>query len=104
MHQRPGPVHVVIDATGLKVYGAGEWQREKHGERGRRTWRKLHLAVNPDSGEILASELTTKEIGDLSMVGPLLDQIPDAIASVMADGAYAAEPIYRAVTERQPHA
>src|SRR4051812_48318452 len=38
----PGPVHVVMDSTGLKVYGAGEWHREKHGERGRRTWRKLH--------------------------------------------------------------
>src|SRR3954467_5350804 len=100
--QTAEPVHVVIDSTGLKVYGAGEWQREKHGERGRRTWRQLHLAVNPNSGEILASELTTKEIGDLSMVGPLLDQIPDAIASVMADGAYDAEPVYRAVTERQP--
>jgi Transposase DDE domain len=50
---------VVIDSTGLKVYGAGEWQREKHGERGRRTWRKLHLAINPDTNEILASELTT---------------------------------------------
>src|SRR3954449_9953604 len=49
------PVHVVIDSTGLKVYGAGEWHKEKHGGRGRRTWRKLHLAVNPDSGEILAS-------------------------------------------------
>jgi Transposase DDE domain len=97
------PVHVILDSTGLKVYGAGECQREKYGERGRRTGRKLHLAVNPDSGEILASELTTKEIGDLSVVGPLLDQIPDAIASVMADGAYDAEPVYRAVTERQPH-
>jgi len=50
------PVHVVIDSTGLKIYGAGEWQAEKHGERGRRTWRKLHLAVNPESGSILASE------------------------------------------------
>ncbi len=97
------PVQVVLDSTGLKIYGAGEWQREKHGERGRRTWRKLHLAVNPDSREIPASELTTKEMGDLSMVGPLLDQIPDAITSVVADGAYDAEPVYRAVTERQPH-
>src|SRR4051812_46064716 len=67
-----GPVHVVLDSTGLKVYGAGEWQREKHGVRGRRTWRQLHLAVNPDSGEILASELTSNEVGDRSMVGPLL--------------------------------
>jgi hypothetical protein len=96
------PVHVVIDSTGLKVYGAGEWQTEKHGERGRRTWRKLHLAVNPDTGEILASELTTNEVGDSSMVGPLLEQIPSALASVLADGAYDAEPVYRAVAERQP--
>src|ERR687897_1247849 len=57
--QRTGPVHVVIDSTGLKVYGAGEWLAEQHGERGKRMWRKLHLAVDPDSGEILASELTT---------------------------------------------
>jgi len=102
--QTAGPVHVVIDSTGLKVYGAGEWQTEKHGERGRRTWRKLHLAVNPESGEILASELTTNEVGDLAMVGPLLEQIPGVIASVMADGAYDAEPVYRAIAEHQPPA
>src|SRR5215217_8751547 len=39
--QRTGPVHVVIDSTGLKVHGADEWLAEKYGERGRRTWRKL---------------------------------------------------------------
>jgi hypothetical protein len=92
-----GPVHVVIDSTGLKIYGAGEWQREKHGERGRRTWRKLHLAVNPDNGEILASELMTNEVGDLSMVAPLLEQIPESIASVLADGAYDVAPVYRTI-------
>src|SRR3954447_9118384 len=97
-----GPVHVVLDSTGLKVYGAGEWHREKHGERGRRTWRQLHLAVNPDSGEILASELTSHEVGDPSMVAPLLDQIPGDIASVTADGAYDGEPVYRALAARQP--
>jgi Transposase DDE domain len=100
--QTAEPVHVVIDSTGLKVYGAGEWQVEKHGERGRRTWRKLHLAVNPDSGEILASELTSNEVGDSAMVGPLLEQIPGSLASVLADGAYDAEPVYRAVAQRQP--
>jgi hypothetical protein len=100
--QRTGPVHVVIDATGLKVYGAGEWLAETHGERGRRTWRKLHLAVDPDSGEILASELTTADEGDASLVGPLLDQIHRPIASVTADGAYDGEPVYRAVSECQP--
>jgi Transposase DDE domain len=96
------PVHVVIDSTGLKIYGAGEWQAEKHGGRGRRTWRKLHLAVNPDSGEILASELTSNEVGDPSMVAPLLGQIPGIIASVTADGAYDGEPVYRALAARQP--
>ncbi len=100
--QASGPVHVVIDATGLKVYGAGEWLVEKHGERGKRTWRKLHLAVNPSSGEILASELTSNEEGDASQVGPLLDQIPGPLASVTADGAYDGEPVYRAVAEHQP--
>src|SRR3954454_19200298 len=100
--QRAGPVHVVIDSTGLKVYGAGEWLTEKYGERGQRTWRKLHLVVDPNSGEILASELTTMEEGDAALVGPLLDQITSAIASVMADGAYAGAVISRAVAERQP--
>src|SRR3982751_1848559 len=66
--QNTPAVHVVIDSTGLKVYGAGEWQREKHDARGRRTWRKLHLAIDPDKSEILASELTTNEVGDPSMV------------------------------------
>ena len=100
--QASGPVHVVVDATGLKVYDAGEWLVEKHGERGTRTWRKLHLAVDPSTGEILASELTTSEEGDASQVGPLLGQIAGPITSVTADGAYDGEPVYRAVAERQP--
>src|SRR3954447_23871512 len=90
--QRTGPVHVVIDSTGLKVYGAGEWLSEKYGERGQRTWRKLHLVVDPNSGEILACELTTIAEGDAALVGPLLDQITSPIASVTADGAYDGEP------------
>jgi transposase len=99
-----GPVNVVIDSTGLKVFGAGDWQREKHGGKGRRTWRKLHLAADPDTGEILASELTTTEDGDASQVGPLLNQISGPIASVTADGAYDGEPVYRIIAERDPAA
>jgi transposase len=99
-----GPVNVVIDSTGLKVFGAGEWQREKHGGKGHRTWRKLHLAVDLDTGEIVASELTTAEDGDASQVGPLLDQISGPIASVTADGAYDGEPVYRTIAERDPAA
>jgi transposase len=99
-----GPVTVVIDSTGLKVFGTGEWHLEKHGGKPRRTWRKLHLAVDPASGEILASELTTTEEGDASLVGPLLDQIPEEICAVLADGAYDGDPVYRAVAERAPDA
>ena len=99
-----GPVNVVIDSTGLKVFGAGEWQREKHGGKERRTWRKLHLAVDPGTGEILASELTTTEDGDTSQVEPLLDQISGPIASVTADGAYDGEPVYCIIAERDPTA
>jgi transposase len=100
LKQAKGPVHVVIDSTGLKVFWAGEWQLAKHGGRPRRSWRKLHLAVNPASGEILASELTTTEAGDAALVGPLLDQIAEEIASVTADGAYDGDPVYQAVAER----
>ena len=92
----------MIDSTGLKVYGAGEWLAETHGERAQRTWRKLHLAVDPESGGLLASELTATEAGDAALVGPLLDQVTGPIASVTADGAYDGEPVYRAVSERQP--
>jgi transposase len=99
-----GSVNVVIDSTGLQVFGAGEWQREKHGGKGHRTWRKLHLAVDPEIGEILTSGLTTTEDGDASQVGPLLDQISGPIASVTADGAYDGEPVYRTIAERDPAA
>jgi transposase len=99
-----GPVHVVIDSTGLKVYGAGEWHREKHGGRDRRTWRKLHLAVDPNSGAILACELTDKDEGDPTQVEPLLDQVTGDIASVTADGAYDGDPVYQAVAKRAPGA
>jgi len=57
-----GPLHVLIDSTGLKVYGAGEWLQEKHGARARRSWRKLHLAVDAASGMIVAQTLTEKEM------------------------------------------
>ena len=75
---------------------------EQHGERGTRTWRKLHLAVDPGTGEILASELTGNENGDASQVGPLLGQIAGPITSVTAAGAYDGSPVYQAVAERQP--
>jgi len=104
LRETDGPVTVVIDSTGLKVFGTGEWLLEKHGGKARRTWRKLHLAVDPETGEILASELTGTEDGDASLVGPLLDRIARPIGAVLADGAYDGEPVYRAVAERAPAA
>ncbi len=86
------------------MFGKGEWHLEKHGGQARRTWRKLHLAIDPDSGVILASELTSTEDGDASLVGPLLDQIARPVGTVLADGAYDGEPVYRAVTAHSPAA
>jgi transposase len=99
-----GPVTLVIDSTGLKVYGAGEWHCDKHGVRGSRTWRKLHLAVDAASNTIVAATLTTNGEGDASQVGTLLEQATGAIAAVMADGAYDGEPTYGKVAERDPAA
>jgi hypothetical protein len=95
-----GPVHLLIDSTGLKVFGAGEWLQEKHGARARRTWKKLHLAVDAETGKIMASTLTANDVGDPSQVAPLLDQIGATIASVTADGAYDGMPTYEVVAAR----
>jgi transposase len=92
-----GPVHVLIDSTGLQVYGAGHWLETKHGARSRRTWRKLHLAVDAASGMIVAQTLTDQDVDDPSQVGPLLDQIDDPIVRVMADGAYDGAPTYQTI-------
>jgi hypothetical protein len=76
-----GPLHVPIDSTGLQVYGAGQWLEAKHGARSRRTWRKLHLAVDAASGMIVAQTLTDQDVDDPSQVGSLLDQMSDCIGA-----------------------
>jgi len=92
-----GGVHVLVDSTGLQVYGAGQWLEEKHGAKSRRGWRKLHLALDADSGEIIAHTMTDQDAGDASQVGPLLDQIDSPIGRFTADGAYDGKPIYDAI-------
>ena len=77
------------------MYGAGQWLEEKHGARSRRNWRKLHLAVDAKSGEIIAHTLTDQDTDDPSQVEPLLDQIDGEIDQFTADGAYDGEPTYR---------
>lgn len=91
-----GPVHLLIYSTGLKVYGAGEWSREKHGTKTRRAWRKLHLAADADTGMIVAATLPENDRVDSSQVGPLLSMVETEIASVTADGAYDGAPTYEA--------
>ena len=95
-----GPLDLVIDSTGVKIYGAGEWLQEKHKVRARRTWRKLHLAIDANTGMIVASILTDTEAGDPSQVGPLLDRTEGEIGSVTADGAYDGAPTYATIAAR----
>lgn len=92
-----GRLHVLIDSPGLQVYGAGQWLEAKHGAKSRRTWRKLHLAVDAASGMIVAQTLTDQDVDDPSQVGPLLDQIGGPIARVTADGAYDGAPTYQTI-------
>lgn len=93
------PRHLVIDSTGLKVYGEGEWKARQHGVSKRRTWRKLHLALDPDTGEITATELTDNATDDASQVEPLLDETDGPVECVGGDGAYDKWKSYRAIED-----
>jgi hypothetical protein len=101
---RTGPVHLLVDSTGLRLCGPGEWLVEKHGTQRRRSWRKLHIGVDAESGQILASELTSHDVDDGSQVEPLLDQITAPLVSLTGDGAYDQAGIYGTVAERHPEA
>ncbi len=98
------PMHLLVDGTGLKLCGPGEWLIEKHGTKVRRSWRKLHIGVDADTGRIVASELTTKDVDDGSQVGPLLDQVAGPVASFTGDGAYDQDGVSRSIAERHPDA
>ncbi len=99
-----GPVHLLVDSTGLKLCGSGEWLLEKHGTKTRRSWRKLHIGVDADTGQIAAAALTTSDVDDASQVGSLLDQVASPVASFTADGAYDQDGVYRQVAVRYPEA
>jgi len=94
---------VIVDSTGLKVYGKDEWHQEKHNVAPRRTWRKLHLAVD-EKHQWIACELTTPEVGDPTAVPDLLKQLLSPFTSFIADGAYDGDPVSQAVTSQQPDA
>jgi hypothetical protein len=98
------PVHLLVDSTGLRLCGPGEWLVEKHGTQRRRSWRKLHIGVNASTGQILASELTTHDVDDGAQVEPLLDQITAPLASFTGDGAYDQAGVYGTIGTRHPEA
>jgi Transposase DDE domain len=98
------PLHLLVDSTGLKLCGPGEWLLEKHGTRTRRSWRKLHLGVDADTGQIVAVALTGREVDDGSQAGPLLDQVAGPVASFTGDGAYDQDGVYASVAECHPEA
>src|ERR1019366_7030918 len=102
--ERNEPLHLLVDSTGIKIYGEGEWLDQKHGVRSCRRWRKLHLAVDADTHEIAAVELTPDDVGDVSAVADLLDQIDGSVGSMTGDGAYDGEVGYDAVGKRHPEA
>ena len=97
-------VHLLVDSTGLKLCGAGEWLLEKHGTKTRRSWRKLHIGMDAETGQIVAAALTTNDVDDGAQVGPLLDQVMAPVASFTADGAYDQEGVAAAVAARHPEA
>lgn len=96
------PLTIVMDSTGLKIYGKGEWKERQHGISKRRTWRKLHIGTNPKDWEIQAVFLTENKVSDDMAVTGLLDQIEPTLAMFTADGAYDKRKVYDALNAHSP--
>jgi len=125
---RKGPTHVVVDSTGLKIFGEGEWAEaglreaslraagagrlckadcgtvRQHGVGKRRTWRKVHLAVDATTKDIIGIEVTTTAWGDSEILPSLLDQVEGEITQISADGAYDSHGCHAAIAERDARA
>ena len=101
-----GPLHLLIDSTGIKVEGEGEWHARKHGGAKRRVWRKIHLGIDEETLEIRAVEITGSHVGDAPILPDLLNQIPEdqEIGSVTADGAYDTRKYHDVIADRGAHA
>jgi hypothetical protein len=98
--QKGEALYMLIDSTGLKVYGEGEWHVKMHKASKCRTWRKLHVAVDPVTQELLGAELTDSSCRDSAALPPLLKEIKDPLERVWADGAYDCRAVYEALYER----
>jgi hypothetical protein len=95
-----GAIHVVVDSTGVKVYGEGEWKVRQHGVDKRRTWRKLHVGVNEATGEILAAVASTNNLSDDEAFADILDGVEEKIEQVSGDGAYDKRKCYDEIAAR----
>jgi IS5 family transposase len=98
------PLHMVVDSTGVKIFGEGEWKVRQHGYTKRRTWRKLHLGADESTGEIVAAVVTTNNVADSQVLEDLLEQVDDEIEQVSGDGAYDKRNCYEAIGKRQAKA
>lgn len=97
-----GSMNLVLDSTGLKIYGEGEWKVRKHGYSKHRTWRKLHVGANPDNGEIQVVVLTENGISDDAVVKQMLEQIEQSLLACAADGAYDKRRVYQVLNAHSP--
>ncbi len=98
-------LHLIVDSTGLKLRGAGDWLQDKHGTGGKcRSWLKLHIGMDAESGEIVTSDPTDKAVDDAAHVPVLPDQISTPIASFLGEGAFDTGAVYETVISRNPHA
>jgi IS5 family transposase len=102
--QKSESLHLVVDSTGVKVYGEGEWKVRQHGYSRRRTWRKLHLAVDEATHELVAAVVTTNDFKDSQLLEDLLEQVEDKLSQVSADGAYDSRNCYDALGARKARA
>lgn len=93
--------HIVVDSTGLKVYGEGEWKVRTHGVSKRRTWRKLHLAVDEQTNEIIVSGASGNAVSDGEMFVEMIGQTDEEIEQVSLDGAYDQKKVYRAIEKKK---
>lgn len=100
LEKHQGSIDIVVDSTGLKVYGEGEWKTRIHGRQKHRTWRKLHLAANPETQEIVAELLLENSTHDSETVDDLTDSIDDDIDRFFGDGAYDTWDVYETLEGR----
>jgi hypothetical protein len=91
---------IVIDGSGIKIYGEGEWKVEQHGRERKKKWKKIHVAIDPDTQEVLLTDVTTRNTHDCQMLPKFLDKLGSRIGRVYGDGAYDTKRCYQAIVKR----